>query len=396
MAMAKKASKIKRIAQRKPAKAKARKITKAYKVNQTTLAGLSGADQKITASLNELGRHPDIREVFVRTLKEIENTLILPFGRSVREELTGPICDALFKDAVFLQKQLLDGTKFHFAYRSKIARDFILSKHDKPDHVFEPQTTKLFVKLCKNAKTVLIGGAYAGDHAILGAKAMRGGTIHCFEPSDEQRKLLLKNASANGVEKQIKACELGLWSKDKSTLELAGSDAFAYAQELRGSAKGKITFKATSIDAYGKKNGIKNFDLILMDIEGSELPALKGAEHYLKQAKGLAPNIIFEVHRFYVDWTKGLHNTEIVKYLNKFGYHCYAMRDFQSNVPMGNCKIELIEPKDVYLQGPPHGFNMIAVKDKAVLDQDFRFVKNVSPKLLLHKDTDLHWPTEWR
>lgn len=395
MAMAKKAkqmkSKSKPQARKKTSRAT---ISKAYKVNQTTLAGLSAVDQKVLHSLAELGHYQEARDAFVTALREMEKTIILPLNHSVREELTGPVCDALFRHAPVLTKKLSDGTIFNFVYRSKIARDFLLSSSDKPDHVFEPQTTKLFVKWCKKAKNVLIGGAYAGDHAILGAKAGRA-TIHCFEPSDEQRDLLLQNADDNRVTKQIKASELGLWSKDKATLELAGNDAFAYARELQGSGKGKITFPATSIDAYGKKNGIKNLDLILMDIEGSELPALKGAESYLRQPKGQAPNLIFEVHRFYVDWSKGLENTEIVKYLNKFGYHCYAFRDFQSNVPMKGCKIEIMEPKHTYLDGPPHGFNMLAVKDKSLLDKDFRVVKNVSPKLLLHKSPDLHWPQEW-
>ncbi|TAH33034.1 MAG: FkbM family methyltransferase [Alphaproteobacteria bacterium] len=404
MAMAKKAVKAKSKKQARKSKGpKARKksvITKAYVANQTTLAGLSGADQKLILALQNLGDFPEAREVIVSALREIEKTVMLPINRSVREELTGPICDALFKFSGVQHKKLADGTDFSFVYRSKIARDFILSPDPKPDHVFEPQTTKLFVKLCKGVKHVLIGGAYAGDHAIVGAKvaAKSGGIIHCFEPSDEQRNLLLHNADDNSVNGQIKSSELGLWSKGNTILELAGNDAFAYARELRGNKKGKITFKATSIDAYGKKNKIKNFDLILMDIEGSELPALQGAAHYLSQPKGQAPNIIFEVHRFYVDWSKGLENSDIVKYLRKFGYHVYAMRDFQSNVPMRGCKIELMEPKDVYLHGPPHGFNMLAVKDDSIVrgDKDFRIVKGVSPKLLLHKDPKLHWPAEWQ
>ena len=63
------------------------------------------------------------------------------------------------------------------------------------------------------------------------------------------------------------------------------------------------------------------------------------------------------------------------------------MRDFQSNVPMQGCKIELVAPKGVYLEGRPHGFNMLAVKDpKTVKDPLFRLLKQVSPKLLMHKN----------
>lgn len=369
---------------------------------QQNLVGLSlkgAAQHKILDVLTELGEDKKSRDRIVRSLKDIEKNARLPLNRSIREELTGPLTDALFKNAGIQQKKLKDGTVFTFLYRSKIARDLILSPDEKPDHVFEPQTTKLFLHLAKGARHIVIGGAYAGDHATVGAKAVaaHGGVVHGFEPSDEQRNLLIRNARLNRVSKNIRAVPLGLWDRD-TMLELVGDDAFAHAVPLRGAAgKNAIVFPATSIEAYAAKNRIKRIDLILMDIEGSELPALKGSLNFLRQPVGDAPDIIFEVHRYYVDWSKGLENTEIVKFLRYLGYNVYAVRDFQSNVPMKNCKIELIEPKDVYLKGPPHGFNMLAVKDpKRIKGPLFRMVKGVSPKLLLHKDPRLHWPKEWR
>ncbi len=380
---------------------KSKKKSPKVRVQQNLVSlSLQGATQhRILEVLSELGQDEKAREQILQSLKSMEKTIKLPLDRSLREELTGPMTDALYKHSGVLQKKLKDGTIFNFAYRSKIARDLVLSADEKPDHVFEPQTTKLFLHLAKGAKHIMIGGAYAGDHAIPGARliARKGGIVHGFEPSDEQRGLLVKNAKANKVEKNVKAISKGLWDQD-ITLELVGDDAFAHAVPLKGKAKkGAITFPATSIEAYAKKNKINKIDLIMMDIEGSELPALKGAVSFLKQPVGQAPNIIFEVHKFYVDWSKGLENSDIVKFLRKFGYHVYAVRDFQSNVPMAKCKVELIEPKDVYLKGPPHGFNMMAVKDpKIVQNRHFRMVKNVSPKLLPHKDPALHWPQEWR
>lgn len=369
---------------------------------QQNLVGLSlqGATQhKLLDVLTELGGDEEARSHIVEALKDIEQKVRLSPNRSLREELTGPMADALFKNAGVLRKSLKDGTVFEFVYRSKIARDFILSPDEHPDHVFEPQTTKLFLHLAKRAKHIIVGGAYAGDHAIPGAKVIskNGGVIHGFEPSDEQRALLTRNAKLNDVARNVRAVPLGLWDNDKTTLELVGDDAFAHAVPLRGKAKkGAITFAATSIAAYAAKNRIKKIDLILMDIEGSELPALKGALPFLKQPRGEAPDIIFEVHRYYVDWSTGLENAEIVQFLIHLGYTVYAVRDFQSNVPMQGCKIELVAPKGVYLEGPPHGFNMLAVKDpKTVKDPLFRLLKQVSPKLLMHKNPKLHWPKEW-
>ena len=379
-------------------------MTKKKKVKvQDNLVGLSlqGAMQhKILSALTEIGNNEKSRDQIIIALKKIEKDIKLPLNRSIRDELTGPLADALFKNAGILRKTLKDGTIFDFVYRSKIARDIILSPDSKPDHIFEPQTTKLFLHLAKNARHIIIGGAYAGDHAIPGARliAKNGGIVHGFEPSDEQRALLTRNAKLNKVSKNVRAINLGLWDKDKTTLELVGDDAFAHAVPLKGKAgKGAITFPATSIEAYATKNKINHIDLIQMDIEGSELPALKGALRFLKKPAGEAPNIIFEVHRYYVDWSKGLENSAIVKFLRGHGYSVFAIRDFQSNWPMAECKIELIRPEDTYLEGPPHGFNMLAVKDASIVKKSlFRIVKNVSPKLLHHKSPKLHWPQEWR
>src|SRR3546814_18686565 len=71
----------------------------------------------------------------------------------------------------------------------------------------------------------------------------------------------------------------------------------------------------------------------------------------------------------------------------------FAVRDYQANVPVADAPIELIRPQDTYLEGPPHGFNMLAVKDESVLQAPlFRFRSGVSPKLLMHRNPKLHQP----
>jgi FkbM family methyltransferase len=350
-------------------------------------------------ALAELGRNQGVRDRLVGLFKTIEKETRLPTGRSVRDELTGPMTDALFKHAGVLRKELQDGTIFDFLYRSKIARDLVLAPADHPDHVFEPQTTRLLLHLARNARHVVIGGAYAGDHAIPVARliAGKGGVVHAFEPNDEQRALLVRNARLNRVSRAVRALPLGLWHH-ATTLQLVGSDAFARAVPAAPRrARHANTFAATSIAAYAATQAIPAIDVIQMDIEGAELAALKGALPFLRQPSDRAPDVIFEVHRYYVDWTRGLHNTAIVRFLEGLDYAVYAVRDFQSNVPMDGCRVELIAPQDAYLEGPPHGFNMLAVKQPAKLRAPrFRILKGGSPKLLLHKDPRLHWPTEWR
>ena len=148
-----------------------------------------------------------------------------------------------------------------------------------------------------------------------------------------------------------------------------------------------------TIADYLKAAGVDVLDLIVLDIEGAELGALKGAEPFLNQPAGQAPDILFEVHRHYVDWSNGLAETEIVRLLTDRGYTVFALRDFNSNYDLAGRPVELIPVDAVYLEGPPHGFNMVAVKDPSVFGgPGYSIVRDVSPKYLRHKDPKLHHP----
>ena len=349
----------------------------------------------LETALAAIGRDADLRAKFVEFLKEIEGQLAEP-DRSVRDEITGPIIDALHADVGVLTKHLRSGLRFDFHYRSKIAREIVMSPDDVPDHVWEPQTTKTLSHLAEGAKTAIVGGAYSGDQVIFIANALRenGGTCHAFEPNGDQRAMLERNARNNDLD-NIAISGLGLWSDDQSSMMLVGDDSFAHPEVVdggNGHADDEV-FRTTSIDAYCKTHGIDRLDLIMLDIEGAELEALKGAQGFLSQISGEAPNVVFEVHRHYVDWSKGLENTEIVRLMTGHGYTVYALRDFNSNVALGNAPVELVPVERCYLDGPPHGFNMLAVKSNTIVeDGPFKICPDVSPKLLWHRDPKLHHP----
>jgi len=348
---------------------------------------LSGA--RLQNALHLLGKNPTIRAEIIALLKKVEAQIEHP-DASVRDDITGPIIDALHQDTDQYEKTLADGTRFQFLFRTKIARDFMLSDNLHPDHVWEPQTTRLMLNLAaKQSGDVIIGGAYFGDQAILVAKkiAERGGVLHGFEPNLEQATMFENNAKINNLS-NVRAQRLGLWSESSVKLKLDGFDSFANAVQASSADEG---FQTISIDDYRQQNSLK-VGLIELDIEGAELAALKGAKKTLTQDQ---PAIVFEVHRSYVDWSNGLENTELCLYLKGLGYHIYALRDFNSHREMQGKKIELIPADKVYLDGPPHGFNMVAVVDDGLFKTDeYRIVEHVSPKLLAHKDPALHHPME--
>ncbi|HEY9217328.1 MAG TPA: FkbM family methyltransferase [Phenylobacterium sp.] len=344
---------------------------------------------KLAAALDRIRRDPAWRDAFVRHLLAFEKEIATP-GVDLREEVTGPLADAVYKEGERIQRTLSSGVKFEFLYRSKIARDFVMSEPAQPDHAWEPQTSRIVVDLAKGAQQVVIGGAYFGDHAILIAReiAANGGVVHAFEPNSDQRGMLLRNAELNGLTNIVARPE-GLWSTSSEHLKLVGYDSFATAEKADAGAAD--AFQTVTIADYLAAQNVDRLDLIVVDIEGAELAALQGAEAFLRRPDG--PKIVYEVHRHYVDWSNGLPNTEISRFLTGCGYQLFALRDFNSNVDLAGKPVELIPQDKVYLEGPPHGFNMVAVKDASVFQvPGYRIVEDVSPKLLRHKDPRLHHP----
>jgi len=344
----------------------------------------------LAAALTALGAHPDWRNRIVTLLKEFEASFEAS-GVNVREEITGPIVDALFRDVGTIEKTLSSGLSVRFRYRSKISRDIVMAG-ERPDHLWEPQTTKLLLHMAQDIEQAIIGGAYFGDHALLLAQALqaRGGVCHCFEVNAEQLQLLRANVAINGLTNVI-VNDRGLWDRDDETLVLVGDDSHASPRKAEGDQPGG--FQTTTIDTYTARRALDRVSLIMLDIEGGEFAALRGASHHLRQPPDKAPNLIFEVHRLYVDWSDGLENTDIVRLLESHHYIVYAIRDYQGNVPMKDRPVEVIPVRDAFLEGPPHGFNMLAIKRPELIERySLKVCRGVSPKLLFHRDPRLHQP----
>jgi FkbM family methyltransferase len=335
-----------------------------------------------------LGRNPALRKQFIDFLIKAESELKVE--GSVRDLISGPIVDALHDEQDVYEKTLIDGSRFRFLFRTKIARDFMMAREERPSHVWEPQTTKLLLELSTNITgDVIVGGAYFGDQAILVAKNISnaGKVIHCFEPNTDQAGMLKGNFELNKLT-NYRINTVGLWSESSVRLKLDGFDSFANAVEAEPDEDG---FETISIDDYSTQYDC-DVSLIQLDIEGAELGTLQGASKTISKCK---PHIIFEVHRDYVDWSAGLENTQICQLLTEAGYSVFAIRDFNTHYEMKNKPIELIPADRVYLEGPPHGFNMVAVQNPDFFSRpQFKIVENVSPKLLLHKDPALHHPTD--
>lgn len=106
--------------------------------------------------------------------------------------------------------------------------------------------------------------------------------------------------------------------------------------------------------------------------------------------------VIFETHSLYDDWSKGLEKSPTVTLMKEIGYEVFAVREFHQNIDTGNMPIELLPLEDTYCETPPHhGFNLLAVPSKKLVENDlFRIVYGLSPKLILTKNDPLFSPSK--
>lgn len=341
--------------------------------------------KRLQRAMHQLGRDTALRARLVDLLRQAEASIA--YDGSVRDDVVGPIVDALHDDQDVYGQQLADGTRVEYFYRTKIARDLLLSASERPTHVWEPQTTKLLLELAPRLQgDVIVGGAYFGDQAVLVAKAIApaGLKVHCFEPNPDQAGMLQNNLALNQLGNVVVNHE-GLWSRSGERMRLDGFDSFANAV----AASAGEGFETVAMDDYAQRLGLR-VGLIQLDIEGAELAALQGAVQILDKDR---PWVVFELHRTYVDWSQGLRATSLCQLFLERGYEVFAVRDLNSHREMPGKPVELVPIDTVYLDGPPHGFNMLAVPHKGLVDTPaFSVVDAVSPKLLPHKDARLHHP----
>ncbi|MHA8072223.1 FkbM family methyltransferase [Aquirufa ecclesiirivi] len=349
--------------------------------------------EKIVNALQLIGKNPKLRNSFISFIKEVEKELEYQGKGSVRDDVTKYLVDALFQKDDFVIKEVQSGLKYKFlvGIGSKVGREFLLSTPETPEFAWEPQTTRILLHLAKNAINVIIGGAYFGDQALPIALEIKnnGGIVHGFDLNKAQIEILNENLALNNIS-NVKTILKGLWNNSTTFLNLSETDDLAFATP----SDDKNLPNTITLDEYVAQEGLSSIDLIMLDIEGSEYYVLKGAERLLSRDTDY-PNIVFEIHSSYVDWSKGLINTPIVQLLLSHGYHVFSFRDFQGNYDMQGKKIELIKPEETVIDGPPHGFNMVAVKDLDLLKGDlFKMVKNVSPKYIIHKEPSIHHHTD--
>jgi len=227
--------------------------------------------------------------------------------------------------------------------------------------------------------------------------------LHCFEIDESPLRLLKINISKNNI-KNINVNKLALFDQDDvdvifemkadslTSLDKAHKKHFKESTPAEDNPKNHV--KTMTLNTYCESRKINDISVIHLDIEGGELSALKGANSLISKDSLTSPDIIFEYCNYLLS-KREIHpaDSDICHYLENFGYHFYAIRDFSSNIGKKLKNIEVIELSDMYIKNVPHCFNIYATKNPNNIKRyKLKVCKGVHPKLLWHEDKKYFWP----
>ena len=181
-----------------------------------------------------------------------------------------------------------------------------------PQDLMRPENRQLyyrFLTTLKEIETIFINSIYDGSHpfkrgsVVVDAGARIGtfaakisgalgeeGRIIALEPEPRNFACLRKNIEANGL-RNVVAIQKALWSRtQRLDMYLSGNAAAhsAYQDAFYSSTNNSISVEADTLDSILQELGIASVDFVKMDIEGSEIEALKGMRKTLGSQVQLA------------------------------------------------------------------------------------------------------------
>jgi len=149
---------------------------------------------------------------------------------------------------------------------------------------YEYNSDNVLIKVDKDDIVIDAGGGW-GDTALRFAhQAGRNGKIYSFEFIPSNVELMQTMIKLNPEFKdKIEVVQKALWNESGLSLFSSDNGPGSNIVFFNGNEQTGIAVKTVSIDDFVAENNLPKVDFIKMDIEGSELNALKGAEKTLRK-----------------------------------------------------------------------------------------------------------------
>lgn len=188
--------------------------------------------------------------------------------------------------------------------------------------VLDEHETRLWLAVLRPGDTVVDGGANMGYWSLVGSRAVgREGRVIAVEPMPETAACLRRNLAASGA-RNVTVIEAALSDgAGEAVFHQYDSDPFACL-----SSQGKVQGLSVARQVRVRLSSAMQLTggpvpaLVKLDIEGGELPALRGMMDWL--VAPTAPIITFEWNEATAE-AMGYQSRNIVALLEERGYSCH-------------------------------------------------------------------------
>ena len=190
---------------------------------------------------------------------------------------------------------------------------------------YSREVLRVLERLLSPGMVVIDAGANIGEISLFAARQVQpDGRVFSFEPVPDLAARLRRNAALNsfaGIE--VVECGLGARAGQAEIFRpeapfrdgtLHAGLATLYAHAGRAESLGRI--QLTTLDAFVQSRGLARVDLVKVDVEGAELPLLRGATSVLQR---FSPWLILEIQEE-TSRAAGYTQQEILTFLEGFGY----------------------------------------------------------------------------
>lgn len=160
---------------------------------------------------------------------------------------------------------------------------------------YEPEELELLHNILStmDSPVVVDVGANVGHHSLFLSNF--AGIVHSFEPWYKVRKHLVRHLDENGIS-NVQVHDVALGAKDERRVYYApeggntgtGSFLSTHATDRNRPSE---ELEIVDGDAYFQEHGIKNVDLLKIDVEGWEWFVLSGLEDTIRRCR---PFVVFE------------------------------------------------------------------------------------------------------
>jgi FkbM family methyltransferase len=179
-------------------------------------------------------------------------------------------------------------------------------------------------------------GANQGEFAVYAAKRVPRGTVVAFEPNPASNQQLRENVALNGFANVVisdvglldRAAVMQLYTSDERTHHHHTGPGLAmpnegvttlYQSEFRAS-RGDLVRTAV-LDQLYPGLGLDRLDVLKIDVEGAELPVLRGARETISR---YSPIIILELNEETFN-AAGYTTRDVLSFLMELGYEFYVI-----------------------------------------------------------------------